>query len=46
MMSWILKARRLEEFITLQGGADDQLFRGDNVSRRMDATVTIRPCAG
>ena len=46
MMSWMLKARRLEEFITLQGGADDQLFRGDNVSRRMDATVTMRTGAG
>lgn len=46
MMSWMLKARRLGEFITLQGGADDQLFRGDNVSRRMDATVTMRTDAG
>ena len=46
MMSWMLKSRRLGEFVTLQGGADDQLFRGDSVSRRMDATVTMRTDAG
>ena len=46
MMSWMLKSRRLEEFITRQGGADDQLFRGSGVTPRMDAALTMRTGAG
>ena len=46
MMSWMLKSGRLVEFITLQGGADGQLFRGSSVSPRMEATLTMRTEAG
>ena len=46
MMSWMLKSRRLAEFVTLQGGADEQLFRGSSVSRRTEATVTMPADAG
>ncbi len=42
MMSWMLRARRLAQFITHQGGADDQLFRGSSVSPRMEATLVMR----
>ena len=28
MLSWMLRSRRLAEFIARQGGADDQLFGG------------------
>ena len=34
MLSWMLKSRRLQEYVQRQGGADDQLFGG---SRRNDA---------
>ena len=46
MMSWMLKSRRLAQFVTLQGGADDQLFRGSSVSPRMEATLIMRTDAG
>ena len=46
MMSWMLRSRRLAQFITLQGGADDQLFRGSSVSPRMEATLSMRTDAG
>ena len=46
MMSWMLRARRLAQFVTLQGGADDQLFRGSSVSPRMEATLIMRTDAG
>ena len=46
MMSWMLKSRRLAQFVTLQGGADDQLFRGGSVSPRMEATLIMRTDAG
>ena len=46
MMSWMLRARRLAQFVTLQGGADDQLFRGSSVSPRIEATLIMRTDAG
>ena len=46
MMSWMLGAHRLGEFIQRQGGADDQLFGGSRISTRMDATVAMRTDAG
>ena len=46
MLSWMLKSRRLAEFVALQGGADDQLFGGSRQSPRMEATVSLRTSAG
>ncbi len=46
MLSWMLKSRRLAEFVARQGGADDQLFGGSKQSPRMDATVSVRTSAG
>ena len=34
------------EFVERQGGADDQLFGGSKVSRRLDATLTMRAESG
>ena len=35
MLSWMLKSRRLEEFVTGQGGADDQLYAGNETTPRL-----------
>ena len=42
MLSWMLRARRLEEFVALQGGADDQLHKGNRVTPRMEAELAVR----
>ena len=46
MLSWMLRSRRLAEFIGLQGGADDQLYRGNRVTPRMEAELALRTEAG
>ena len=46
MLSWMLRSRRLGEFINRQGGADDQLFGGNRVTPRMEAELSIRTEAG
>ncbi len=46
MMSWMLRSRRLGEFIEMQGGADDQLYRGNRVTPRMEAQIRLRTARG
>ena len=46
MLSWMLRSRRLAEFIGLQGGADDQLYGGNRLTPRMEAALTLRTEAG
>ena len=46
MMSWMLRSRKLGEFVLRHGGADDQLFGGRNASPRMEASVTMRTVDG
>ena len=46
MLSWMLRSRRLAEFIALQGGADDQLYCGNRVTPRMEAKLALRTEAG
>ena len=46
MMNWMLRSRRLAEFVGLQGGADDQLFGGSRVTPRMEAELALRTEAG
>jgi len=46
MTSWMIGARRLDEFVQRQGGADDQLFGGSKVSPRMEAEVAMRTESG
>ena len=42
MLSWMLKSRRLAEFVARHGGADDQLFGGSKKTPSMEATVSLR----
>ena len=46
MMSWMLRSRKLGEFVQRHGGADDQLFGGRSVSPRMEAAITMRTVQG
>jgi predicted ATPase len=46
MLSWMLKARRLDEFVQKQGGADDQLHGGNRTTPRMAAELSIRTEVG
>ena len=42
MLSWMLRAQQLGEFVGRHGGADDQLYGGNAVTPRMDAEITLR----
>ena len=42
MLSWMLKSRRLQEYVQRQGGADDQLFGGAAVTPRIEAEIRMR----
>ena len=46
MMSWMIGARRLAEFVQRQGGADDQLFGGSKASPLMEAELAMRTETG
>lgn len=41
MLSWMLKSRRLAQFIELQGGAGDQLHGGSEKTPILNAEITI-----
>ena len=46
MLSWMLRARRLEQFVAQYGGADDQLFMGNKVTPRMEADIRLATSSG
>ncbi len=46
MLNWMLGSRRLAEFIERHGGADDQLYGGNQRTPRMEAEVRLRIGAG
>ena len=46
MMSWMLRSRRLGEFVERYGGADDQLYGGNSVSPRMAGELALRTDKG
>ena len=46
MLSWMLKSRQLGEFVSKQGGADDQLFGGNSRTPRMNGEITMRTVRG
>ena len=46
MLSWMLRSRRLGEFVERQGGADDQLYQGSRVTPRIEAEITLSTDAG
>ena len=41
MVSWMLRIRRLGEFVERHGGGSDQLFGGSKVTPRMDARIRL-----
>ena len=46
MLSWMLRSRRLAEFVEMQGGADDQLHGGNHLTQRIEAEIRLRTEAG
>ena len=42
MLNWMLKSRRLGEFVARHGGADDQLFGGNRKTRTIEAILGLR----
>ena len=46
LMNWMIGARRLDEFVQRQGGADDQLFGGNKISPGIEAELAMRTDAG
>ena len=46
MMSWMLRSRRLGEFVERYGGADDQLYGGNSVTPRMVGELALRTDKG
>lgn len=46
MLSWMLRSRRLGEFIERHGGADDQLYLGNRTTPRMEAEIQLRTPKG
>lgn len=46
MIGWMLRSRRLQDFILTNGGADDVLFQGNRVTPRMSAELRIKTAAG
>ncbi len=41
MLSWMLKSRRLGEFVERHGGADDQLHGGSRTTQRIEAEIGL-----
>ncbi len=46
MLSQMLKARRLADFVERQGGADDQLFGGSKTTSNIEASLVLRTGIG
>ncbi len=46
MVSWMLRARRLGEFVARHGGASDQLFGGGSRTKRVEAELSLHTNAG
>ena len=46
MLNWMLKSRRLAEFVARNGGADDQLFGGIKRTSEIEATLGLRTEVG
>ncbi|MCY4440206.1 MAG: AAA family ATPase [Deltaproteobacteria bacterium] len=42
MLRWMLRFRKLGEFVERQGGADDQLYGGSRRTERIEAEITLR----
>ncbi len=46
MLSWMLRSRRLGEFVERYGGADDQLYGGHRITPAMQAEITLETNEG
>ncbi len=46
MLSWMIRSRRLGEFVERHGGADDQLFGGNSRTPRINAEISLRTDRG
>ena len=46
MLGWMLRARRLGEFVERHGGADDQLFGGSRITPAMQAEISLETQRG
>ena len=46
MLRWMLRSRRLGEFVESHGGADDQLYGGNSVTPRMEGELALRTDKG
>ena len=46
MLSWMLRSRRLGEFVERHGGADDQLYGGSRVTPAMQAEIRLVTASG
>lgn len=46
MLSWMIRSRRLGEFVERQGGADDQLFGGRATTAVIDADIRLQTGRG
>ena len=46
MLSWMLRSRKLAEFVEMHGGADDQLFVGNSITPRLTAKIGMRTNIG
>ena len=46
MLSWMLKAKNLQEFVLRHGGGDDQFFMGSRKTSRIHAELCLETAAG
>ncbi|MGI9212834.1 MAG: AAA family ATPase [Methylococcaceae bacterium] len=46
MLSWMLKARNLQEFVLRHGGGDDQFFMGARKTPRIHAELSLETASG
>lgn len=46
MLSWMLKAKKLQEFVVTQGGGDDQFFMGARKTPRIRAELRLETTSG
>lgn len=46
MLSWMLRSRRLGEFVERYGGADDQLYGGSQTTQAMQAEIGLEAKSG
>lgn len=46
MLRWMLRTRKLDEYVQRNGGADDQLFGGSKITREIHAEIQVKTRQG